>query len=237
MLLALSASLRTSRPPRRCTAAALPSCARAPRPTSIDRLEDRSAAHRDRAWAHGRAVISSLRDQWRRSASRWCSRPLLARASRCPIVAAPLRAAVRGRAARFLAQAGARAARARRDRKAGERAPHTPAATVKVRDLRRASRSSAPRAAERRSAARRRDARHERRKTCALRCAAKDRYFRGPAAACNVARLIQVELPPRAIVDALLGSVRSTAACDRGRRWDPHGGREQLELRAPTMDR
>ena len=37
--------------------------------------------------------------------------------------------------------------------------------------------------------------------------AQKGRYYAGPALPCNVARLISVELPPSAIVDALLGSV------------------------------
>jgi outer membrane lipoprotein-sorting protein len=45
-----------------------------------------------------------------------------------------------------------------------------------------------------------------------------------------VARLIQVELPPRAIVDALLGGVPLDGA-PMAVGWDPHGGRELLDLR------
>jgi outer membrane lipoprotein-sorting protein len=57
------------------------------------------------------------------------------------------------------------------------------------------------------------------------------RFFTGAADPCNVARLIQVELPPRAIVDALLGSVPlDGVAADPG--WDKHdGGREVFSLR------
>jgi outer membrane lipoprotein-sorting protein len=61
--------------------------------------------------------------------------------------------------------------------------------------------------------------------------ARQGRFFTGEAAACNVARLIQVELPPRAIVDALLGSLPlQGVAAEPG--WDPHdGGREIFTLR------
>jgi len=61
--------------------------------------------------------------------------------------------------------------------------------------------------------------------------ARQGRFFSGAAEPCNVARLIQVELPPRAIVDALLGSLPLEGeASDAG--WDPNdGGREIFTLR------
>jgi outer membrane lipoprotein-sorting protein len=61
--------------------------------------------------------------------------------------------------------------------------------------------------------------------------ARQGRYFTGAAEPCNVARLIQVELPPRAIVDALLGSLPlDGVAGDPG--WDKgDGGREMFTLK------
>jgi outer membrane lipoprotein-sorting protein len=61
--------------------------------------------------------------------------------------------------------------------------------------------------------------------------ARQGRYLTGAAEPCNVARLIQVELPPRAIVDALLGSIPIDGVpADPG--WDKHdGGREVFSLR------
>ncbi len=61
--------------------------------------------------------------------------------------------------------------------------------------------------------------------------AREGRFLRGAAEPCNVARLIQVELPPRAIVDLLLGSVPLDGLpVEAG--WDPsEGGRELLTLR------
>jgi outer membrane lipoprotein-sorting protein len=62
--------------------------------------------------------------------------------------------------------------------------------------------------------------------------AQKGRYFTGPALPCNVARLIQVELPPSAIVDALLGSVPLDGTPGEPS-WDPNdGGREVFTLHA-----
>jgi outer membrane lipoprotein-sorting protein len=113
--------------------------------------------------------------------------------------------------------------------KADERAPHTPSATVKVQIFaERPDRLRLELQAPLGGGAATLVTNGE---DFALFDARQGRYYRGPAAPCNVARLIQVELPPRAIVDALLGSVPlDGSAIAVG--WDPHGGREQLDLRA-----
>jgi outer membrane lipoprotein-sorting protein len=60
-----------------------------------------------------------------------------------------------------------------------------------------------------------------------------NRFLTGPAKACNVARLIKIELEPEDIVEALLGGV-PFAGTPAGVSWDPtHGGREVLELKTP----
>jgi outer membrane lipoprotein-sorting protein len=60
-----------------------------------------------------------------------------------------------------------------------------------------------------------------------------NRFFTGPASPCNVARLIQVELPPSDIVDVLLGSVPISGS-PISVEWDAsHGGREILRIANP----
>jgi outer membrane lipoprotein-sorting protein len=60
-----------------------------------------------------------------------------------------------------------------------------------------------------------------------------NRFLAGPATACNVARLIRLELPPDDVVAVLMGDV-PLEGTPSGVDWDPeHGGREILSLRTP----
>lgn len=59
-----------------------------------------------------------------------------------------------------------------------------------------------------------------------------NRFFEGQASACNVARLIRIEMAPEDVVAILTGSAPIEGVPD-GVSWDPEGGgREVLELRA-----
>lgn len=60
-----------------------------------------------------------------------------------------------------------------------------------------------------------------------------NRFFAGPASACNVARLSHIELQPEAVVDALLGSAPLDGEPQGDVRWDAKRGREILTLRTP----
>jgi outer membrane lipoprotein-sorting protein len=60
-----------------------------------------------------------------------------------------------------------------------------------------------------------------------------NRYLRGPANACNVARLSHIELSPDAVVDALLCSAPLDGEPEGEVRWDARRGRELLTLRTP----
>src|SRR5258706_8221548 len=67
----------------------------------------------------------------------------------------------------------------------------------------------------------------------ALLDAQHNRFLVGPARACNVARLIRVELEPAEVVAVLMGGA-PLGGTPAGVSWDPtHGGREVLELRLP----
>jgi outer membrane lipoprotein-sorting protein len=57
-----------------------------------------------------------------------------------------------------------------------------------------------------------------------------NRFYEGPAKACNVARLIRVEMEPDDVVDALSGGAPLEGE-PTGAAWDD--GRERLELKAP----
>jgi hypothetical protein len=60
-----------------------------------------------------------------------------------------------------------------------------------------------------------------------------NRFFEGPAKACNVGRLLRVVLPPEEVVAVLSGSAPLDGE-PTGAGWDPaDGGREVLTLRAP----
>jgi outer membrane lipoprotein-sorting protein len=66
----------------------------------------------------------------------------------------------------------------------------------------------------------------------ALLDARQNRFMVGPARACNVARLVRVELEPAEVVDALMGGAPLDGE-PTGVSWDAtQGGREVLELRA-----
>jgi outer membrane lipoprotein-sorting protein len=61
----------------------------------------------------------------------------------------------------------------------------------------------------------------------------ENRFLAGPARACNVARLIRVELPPEELVSTMMGGAPLDGEV-AGVGWDKsHGGREVLDLRAP----
>src|SRR6266511_2792363 len=59
-----------------------------------------------------------------------------------------------------------------------------------------------------------------------------NRFLEGPAKACNVARLIRLEIPPEDVVSVLMGEAPlPTEARIKGAGWDPDdGGREVLTL-------
>jgi outer membrane lipoprotein-sorting protein len=60
-----------------------------------------------------------------------------------------------------------------------------------------------------------------------------NKFLTGPANACNVARLIQIEMPPEMIMEALTGSAPIEGE-PAGVSWDPQrGGKEVLELKTP----
>jgi hypothetical protein len=62
-----------------------------------------------------------------------------------------------------------------------------------------------------------------------------NRFLEGPAKACNVARLIRLEIPPEDVVSVLMGEAPLPAeARIKGAGWDPDdGGREVLTLAMP----
>jgi outer membrane lipoprotein-sorting protein len=61
----------------------------------------------------------------------------------------------------------------------------------------------------------------------------ENRFLTGTASACNVSRLVRIDLAPDDILDALTGGAPLDGEA-AGVAWDPsHGGREVLTLRAP----
>jgi hypothetical protein len=62
-----------------------------------------------------------------------------------------------------------------------------------------------------------------------------NRFLEGPAKACNVARLIRLEIPPADVVAVLMGEAPlPPGATLKGASWDPDdGGREVLTLSLP----
>jgi hypothetical protein len=66
-----------------------------------------------------------------------------------------------------------------------------------------------------------------------------NRYYTGAANACNVARLIQIELEPEEVVQALLGEAPDLEqARPLSIEWDPtHGGRELVSFAQPDGGR